>query len=121
MLTHSGCEEALIAKVEAAIKTSFRDEVRRCYTNPVVETSQLRTMNHGDFWLNNMMFSSEDPEENDLKVTLLDFQQLIIAHPARYTDRQTDSRIISNLMSNPSEISGISCTVLLTNNSETNI
>jgi len=48
-----------------------------------VETSQLRTMNHGDFWLNNMMFSSEDPEENDLKVTLLDFQQLIIAHPAR--------------------------------------
>ena len=83
MLVHTGCDQGLISKVETAIKTSFKEQVRRCYTNPVLETSKLRTMIHGDFWLNNLMFSSEDPEEVDLRVTLLDFQQLIIAHPAR--------------------------------------
>ena len=50
---------------------------------PERETSQLKTMVHGDFWVNNMMFSSEDPEDKDLEVTLLDFQQLMIAHPSR--------------------------------------
>jgi len=80
LLRYSGCEEALIARVGVATKAKFEEQIRRCYTHPALETSQLRTMIHGDFWLNNMMFSCED---NELSVTLLDFQQLMIAHPAR--------------------------------------
>ena len=83
LLKHSGCEEDLIARVRTALKTLFWEQAIRALAIPELETSQLKTMVHGDFWVNNMMFSSEDPEEEDLDVTLLDFQQLVIAHPSR--------------------------------------
>ena len=83
LLQHSGCEEDLISRVRIAIKTSFWEQTRRALANPELETSQLRTMVHGDFWVNNMLFSSEDAQDEDLAVTLLDFQQLMIAHPSR--------------------------------------
>ena len=40
-------------------------------------------MTHGDFWVNNMLFSSADPEDTNLTVTMLDFQLLSLAHPAK--------------------------------------
>ena len=83
LLKLSGCSEDLISKVRVAMRTSFMEQTRRCHTAPAMETSQLRTVVHGDFWLNNIMFSSEDPEDTELSATILDFQQLIIAHPAR--------------------------------------
>ena len=83
LLKHSGCEEDLISRCGAAIKTTFWEQTRRAMANPELETSELRTMVHGDFWVNNMMFSSEDPQAEDLTVTLLDFQQMTITHPSR--------------------------------------
>ena len=83
LLHYSGCEEDLISRVRIALKTSFWEQTRRAMAIPEMETSQLKTMIHGDFWVNNMMFSSDDPEDEDLTVTLLDFQQLMIAHPSR--------------------------------------
>ena len=83
LLKHSGCEEDLISRCGAAIKTTFREQTRRAMAIPELETSKLRTMVHGDFWVNNMMFSSDDPQAEDLTVTLLDFQQMTITHPSR--------------------------------------
>ena len=83
LLKHSGCEDDLISRTGAALKTSFWEQARRALAIPELETSELKTMVHGDFWVNNMMFSSEDPQDEDLTVTLLDFQQLMIAHPSR--------------------------------------
>ena len=83
LLKHSGCEEDLITMVEVSIKTTFWEQMRRCYIKPALETSTLRTMVHGDYWVNNLMFSSDNPEDPDLTVTLLDFQMLTMAHPAR--------------------------------------
>ena len=83
LLKQSGCEEDLITRVGVSIKTTFWEQMRRCYITPALESSVLRTMVHGDFWVNNLMFSSDQPDDPDLTVTLLDFQMLTIAHPAR--------------------------------------
>jgi len=40
--------------------------------------SKIMTLCHGDFWMNNMMFS-----EDETKVTFLDFQLMQVDHPAR--------------------------------------
>ena len=83
LLKHSGCEDDLISRVGVSSKTKFWEQMRRCYIKPAAETSRLRTMVHGDYWINNLMFSSDHPEDPDLTVTLLDFQMLTIAHPSR--------------------------------------
>ena len=83
LLKQSGCEEDLITRAGVSIKTTFWDQMRRCYIKPLLESSMLRTMVHGDFWVNNLMFSSDRPDDPDLTVTLLDFQMLTIAHPGR--------------------------------------
>ena len=83
LLKNSHCDEDLISRVGVSMKTTFWEQMRRCYIKPALETSILRTMVHGDYWVNNLMFSSDQSDDPDLTVTLLDFQMLTIAHPAR--------------------------------------
>ena len=40
-------------------------------------------MTHGDFWVNNMLFSSDDPNDPTLTVTMIDFQLMTLCHPGR--------------------------------------
>jgi len=51
--------------------------------DPPKEDSVFRTLVHGDAWVNNMMFSSNDPGDENLRVKLLDFQGIVMGHPAR--------------------------------------
>ena len=37
------------------------------FEDPPKEDSVFRTVVHGDAWVNNMMFSSNDPEAEDLR------------------------------------------------------
>ncbi|CAB4067641.1 unnamed protein product [Lepeophtheirus salmonis] len=51
---------------------------QRLLTKTVKEQSMYKTMMHGDFWRNNLLYR---PSENH--VLMIDYQGLMIAHPAR--------------------------------------
>ena len=67
--------------------------------NPVNYSSKIKTVTHGDAWINNIMFTSSDPQVDqtldyriqskiffqaeNLEATFLDYQQMILTHPAK--------------------------------------
>merc|ERR1711915_274280 len=82
LLKNHGSEEGTIKRLKRAIKNKIYDELDNFF-DPSLEKSKMKTVVHGDFWVNNILFSSDDPNDTDLKVTLVDFQQLTLCHPAR--------------------------------------
>ena len=77
-----GLDAAVIEKLKVAIKDTIFQRLGPIM-EPESEQSILKTMTHGDVWVNNMLFSSADPEDSNLTVTLLDFQLLCLSHPAK--------------------------------------
>merc|ERR1712209_135620 len=51
--------------------------------NPVNTKSEIKTVTHGDAWINNLMFTSGNPQDENVGVTFLDYQQMILTHPAK--------------------------------------
>jgi len=82
LLKNNGGDEKLIERLKFFIKNKLFVESKRLM-EPAIERSVMKTMTHGDFWVNNMLFSSADPEDTKLTVTMLDYQLMTIAHPAR--------------------------------------
>ena len=82
LLKNFGGDEKLVARLKFFVKNKLFVESKRMF-EPEIETSVMKTMTHGDYWVNNMLFSSSDPEDAELTVTMLDFQLMTLAHPAR--------------------------------------
>ena len=82
LLKYDGGDQKLVSRLKRGIKSKIFDDAK-VILEPELETSILKTMTHGDYWVNNMLFSSADPEDTGLTVTMLDFQLMSLAHPAR--------------------------------------
>merc|ERR1712142_9999 len=82
LLKNYGGDEKLVERLKYFIKNKLFVQAKRLI-QPELERSVLRTMTHGDYWVNNMLFSSPDQDDPNLTVTILDFQLMSIAHPAR--------------------------------------
>ena len=78
----SGASLEMMSKIKVALKDKIYEDME-VLIDTSKESSIIKTMTHGDFWVNNMLFSSADPEADDLMVTLLDFQLNILSHPGR--------------------------------------
>ena len=46
----------------------FVDDIRKMYTNSSKDPSLLKTICHGDYWINNMLFSSLDGDDPNLQI-----------------------------------------------------
>jgi len=77
-----GLKPETINRLKTAGKNKIIDDLETILA-PELEDSKVKTMTHGDFWVNNMLFSSNDPNDKDLKVTLIDFQLMALSHPGK--------------------------------------
>merc|ERR1712126_49905 len=77
-----GLKPETITRLKTAVKNKIFDDIETILA-PELEDSKVKTMTHGDFWVNNMLFSSNDPNDKDLKVTLIDFQLMALSHPGK--------------------------------------
>jgi thiamine kinase-like enzyme len=72
---NKSCNENIVKIIKKNIKAIFFQ-----FSNIKLEqeASNIVTVCHGDAWSNNMMF-----EESEDSATLIDFQMISLAHPAR--------------------------------------
>ena len=82
LLKHHGADEGLIERLKSTIKSKIFEDAK-ALMDPEKETSILRTMIHGDFWVNNILFSSDNTEDPKQVATILDYQVMALGHPAR--------------------------------------
>ena len=78
-LLHNQGKSELASKWEKYAKKKMLKNLKSLFsTKQESKRSALVTLCHGDLWTNNMMFSKDET-----KVTFLDFQVLVLLHPAR--------------------------------------
>ena len=74
--------QELINRVERWAKTKAMNSVKLMLCDAGKDPSKVKTICHGDFWSNNMMFShTSDGKPKSVK--LLDFQMMALSHPTR--------------------------------------
>ncbi len=78
MLRSKKVDEDIIRRYGDYVKTKGARDAALILGRPLQEESKIRTVIHGDFWQNNLLFS-----EDNLKACMVDFQMLSIGHPAR--------------------------------------
>ena len=69
LLRMHGKDEEIIARYEDFVQNKLKEEIKKVFRH--FKETQLKTMCHGDFWINNMLFT-----EDDEKVTFIDFQMM---------------------------------------------
>ena len=56
LLKCDGGDQKIVLRLKSGIKSKIFDDAK-VLLEPELETSILKTMNHGDYWVNNMLFS----------------------------------------------------------------
>ena len=69
-------------KLKLLLKDRIWKESGVCFDSGKI-SSKLMTVTHGDAWINNMMFNTDDPDSDDLQCTLVDYQQMMYTHPSK--------------------------------------